>query len=271
LRKSKASKTKPNNNMPRVAQASKTPNPASKYFEWAGGNNGGHISYYDKSAVNPETKKAGVNVLVKLPFAFIVIGITSTIKGWHDGSDSAIYSNEVKDTVGEPLVVKAFDGGVLATGFYSAIRDRVAAAGGRFTSNIYLAYRDAGVMKIGCLQLHGASLNSWVEFKNASGDAIWKKAVGITSYKEGKKGSIVYRTPVFTLRDVSTESDDAAGVLQEQLAKYHTEYFARTRTEAAQAPANPAEAPRGGHPAEAPQDDSWGGEPEAPPADDQAF
>lgn len=258
--------------MPRVAQASKTPNPASKYFEWAGGSDGGHISYYDKTATNPKTQKPGVNVLVKLPFAFIVIGLTSTIKGWHDASDSAIYSNEVKDTVGEPLVVKAFDGGVLATGFYAAIRDRIAAAGGRFTSNIYLAYRDNGTMKIGCLQLHGASLNSWVEFKNASGDAVWKKAVTINSYKEGKKGSITYRTPVFALKDVSAEADDAAGVLQEQLAKYHAEYFARTRTEAAQAPAHPAETPaRGGHPAEAPQEDGWGGEPEAPPAENEAF
>ena len=257
--------------MPRVAQASKTPNPASKYFEWAGGSDGGHISYYDKAATNPKTQKQGVNVLVKLPFAFIVIGLTSTIKGWHDGSDSAIYSNEVRDTVGEPLVVKAFDGGVLATGFYSAIRDRIAAAGGRFTSNIYLAYRDNGTMKIGCLQLHGASLNSWVEFKNASGDAIWNKAVSINSFKEGKKGSITYRTPVFALKDVSAEADDAAGVLQDQLNKYHAEYFARTRTEAAQAPAQ-AEAPaRATHPAEAPQEDNWGGEPEAPPADDQAF
>lgn len=257
--------------MPRVAQASKTPNPATKFFEWAGGSDGGHISYYDKTATNPKTQKAGVNVLVKLPFAFIVIGLTSTIKGWHDGSDSAIYSNEVKDTVGEPLVVKAFDGGVLATGFYAAIRDRVAAAGGKFTSNIYLAYRDAGVIKIGCLQLHGASLNSWVEFKNASGDAIWKKAVAIVSYKEGKKGSIVYRTPVFGLKDITAESDDAAGVLQEQLNKYHAEYFARTRTEAAQAPAQSAEAPRGGHPAEAPQPDAWEGTPEEPPADNEAF
>ena len=260
--------------MPRVAQASKTPNPASKFFEWAGGNNGGHVTYYDKLAINPETKKPGVNVLVKLPFAFILIGITSTIKGWHDGSDSAIYANEVRDTVSEPFVVKAFDGGVLATGcvlatgFYAAIRDRVAAAGGRFTTNLYLAYRDAGTLKIGCLQLHGASLNSWVEFKNASGESIWQKAVAITSFKEGKKGSIVYRTPVFTLKDLTKESDDEAGVLQEQLAKYHTEYFARTRTEAAQAPAQPAEAPaRGKHSAEAPQPDPWEGTPEAPPDD----
>jgi len=258
--------------MPRVAQQSKTPNPASKFFEWAGGNNGGFVTYYDKSATNPATQKAGLNVNVKLPFAFIALGITATIKGWHDGSDSAIYANEVRDTVSEPFVVKAFDGGVLATGFYAAIRDRVAAAGGRFTTNLYLAYRDAGTLKIGCLQLHGASLNSWVEFKNASGESIWQKAVAITSFKEGKKGSIVYRTPVFALKDLTKESDDEAGVLQEQLAKYHTEYFARTRTEAAQAPTQPAEAPaRGNHPAEAPQPDPWEGTPEEPPAGDAPF
>lgn len=218
--------------MSRTAPVTKSQNPASRFYEWAGGSDGGVFTYYDKTVMGADDKQ-GSNVSVKLPFAFIVLDELSTIRGWCDATESGIFANEVRDTVAEPFVVKSFDGPVIAEGFYREIRDRVAAAGGRFTATIYIAYKEVDKLKIGAVQLHGAALNAWVEFRKSAGSAIYSKAVKVSSYKEGKKGSIIFRTPVFSLIDCSKEADDAAGLLQEELKKYHTEYFSRTKQQAA--------------------------------------
>jgi hypothetical protein len=57
------------------------------------------IRYYDK-----EAKK---NVDVGADFTFILLDQLASVRGWHDDSNSGIYSNEVKDTTQEALVVKA--------------------------------------------------------------------------------------------------------------------------------------------------------------------
>ena len=103
--------------MSRSNPIEQTKNPCTRWHEWAGGDNGGMFGYYDKE------KKAMVEVAGK--FTFIVLDELSCVKGWHDASDSGISSNEVRDTKSEPLVVKAFKGGVLAEGLYAQIRDRI--------------------------------------------------------------------------------------------------------------------------------------------------
>ena len=196
------------------------------------GASGGHVEYYDKNLKDAEGRQ-GATAIVKLPFAFIVLDETSTIRGWSDHHEERIFSNEVKDTVADPFVVKVFSGPVIAEGFYRDIKDRVAAAGGRYTANVYLAYKDVDKLKIGSVQFHGAALGAWMDFRKEAGNELYSKAVKIVSYKEGKKGSIVFRTPVFSLIDVSKEADDAAGVLQQELAKYHAEYFSRAKQQVA--------------------------------------
>jgi len=204
----------------------KQANPSTRWHEWEGGRDGGLISYYNK-----DTK---AKVQVKLPFAFIVLDELSCVKGWHDASDSGISSNEVRDTKSEPLVVKSFKGGLLAEGFYSAIRDRIISQGGQFVANIYCAYKnEAGELKLGAVQFKGAALNSWVEFKKANRADIYKKAVVINGYAEGKKGSIVYRTPKFALNDVSPETNNIAIALDTELQKYLADYFRKPKLEQA--------------------------------------
>jgi len=250
--------------MSRTAPVTKSQNPASRFYEWAGGSDGGAFTYYDKNIRGADDKQ-GANVLVKLPFAFIVLDELSTIRGWCDATESGIFANEVRDTVAEPFVVKSFDGPVIAEGFYRDIRDRVAAAGGRFTANIYIAYKDVDKLKIGAVQFHGAALNAWVEFRKTAGAAIYSKAVRVASFKEGKKGSIVFRTPVFGLLDCSKEADDAAGLLQEELKKYHAEYFSRTKQQAAAPTETGKVAPKA--PASAFDDGPPVSEPEPAPAE----
>ena len=250
--------------MSRIAPQTKTPNPAVHFFEWAGGGDGGHISYYDKNATAKDGGK-GANVKCPTPFSFLVLDELATVKGWHDSSDSGIFANEVRDTRGEALVVKAFKGGVIASGFYADIKDRVNAAGGYYTSNIYVGFKEGGKLKIGAVQFKGAALNAWVEFRKGAGSKIWESAVIVTGFVDGKNGSVKFRTPTFTLKPVSKETDDEAGILQEALKAYHAEYFARTRTEQAAhapttAPATELSAPIQDEP---PVDPNFEPEPEA--------
>lgn len=207
--------------MSRSNPTDRSSNPATRWFEWDGENGG--VRYYDKAT--------SVNVAVGEKMTFILLDELATVKGWHNDSDSGIYANEVRDTVAEPFVVKAFKGGVIAQGFYRQIRDRIAAAGGKFVNNCYVAYREEGVVKIGSLQFKGAALNSWVEFKKAHRSDLYKKAIAITGHETGKKGKITYCTPTFAVRDITPETDEEAKQLDIQLQEYLKSYFSRTRVD----------------------------------------
>lgn len=207
--------------MSRSAPNDRTSNPATKWFEWDGENGGVH--YYDKA----QSK----NIDIGDKMTFILLDEVATIKGWHNDSDSGIYANEVKDTVQETFVVKAFKGGTIAQGFYRQIRDRIAAAGGRFVTNCYIAFKEDNELKIGSLQFKGAALNAWVDFKKAHRAELYKKAVAITGKTEGKKGKITYFMPSFSIKDITDDTNEAATELDRQLQTYLKQYFTRSRTE----------------------------------------
>lgn len=200
-----------------------TPNPSTRWHEWNGGS--GKITYYDKSLKQ--------DCECPLPFSFLLLDQLSAVKGWHDASESGIYSNEVRDTRQEALVVRAFKGGELASGIYQSIRDRIGRLGGHYVASIYIAVKDADKLVIANLQLKGAALNEWVEFTKANKADIYKKAIVIRGFKTGKKGQVTYYTPEFSLKDVSAETDESAGELQAQLASYLSEYLKRPKVEAA--------------------------------------
>ena len=208
-----------------------TPNPSTRWFEFSGETGG--IRYFDKNAKNlKDPDKKGENIPVPIPFTFILLDELSSVAGWHDASESGIYSNEVRDTRAETLVVKSFKGGILAEGFYNQIRDRVGNFGGYFRSNNYVGYKDAaGLLKIGAIQFKGSALNAWVEFRKAHRVEIYKKAVKITGYVEGKKGKIVFRTPVFAIADITDKTDAEAKALDMLLQQYLKGYFSRTKSQ----------------------------------------
>ncbi len=216
-----------------------TSNPCTRWFEWAGGSDGGIVRYYDK-----ENK---TNVVVNLPFQFILLDQLSTVKGWHDASDSGIYANEVRDTKQDTLVVRSFKGGVLAEGLYSNIRDRVGNFGGSYVSSCYIAFKGDDGLQIGNIAFKGAALNAWIEFKKGSGTktdangkaipAYYADAVKVAGFDEGKKGSITYRTPKFALTPATPESNDAAIALDKDLQAFMDGYLRRPREDAAESTA----------------------------------
>lgn len=202
------------------------PNPAVRWFEWNGEH--GKVRYYDKDAKE--------NVEVTLPFTFILLDQLGSVRGWDDKSQSGIYSNLVKDTRKDVLVVKSFKGGVIAEGVYKSIKDRVNAAGGRFNTNCYVAFKDGADLKIGVLQFKGAALGAWMEFcKQARGD-LYKKAVTIHGVVEGKKGRITFYTPNAKLTDIAPQTNEAAIALDSELQEWLTGYLKRnTRDQVEQA------------------------------------
>lgn len=193
-------------------------NPCTKWIEWDGAK--GTLRYYDK-----EQK---TNVEMKLPYTFMVLDQLSTIKGWHDSSESSIYSNEIRDTKSQRFYVKAFKGGAIAEGYYQEIKDKVSSAGGSFVSSIYIAYKDVdGVFKLGNIQLKGASLNAWIEFVKANKAAVQEKAITITGSQEGKKGSIVFRFPTFEIKEVTDEANKSAVNIDKELQAFLEVYLSK--------------------------------------------
>lgn len=211
--------------MSRSEPTQNNPHPCQRWFEWDGGKGG--ISYYDKGI------KETVNVA--LPFVFLYLDETATIRGWHDSSQSGIMSNEVRDTRSDVMVVRAFKGGELCHGLYASIRDKVGNLGGHFSTNLYLGFKDNGQLRLGCLQLKGAALNQWVEWKKANLKALSTEAICIAEMKAGKKGSVNFQTPVFSTKPVSQETNDQAMELDKGLQAYLKAYFARTKTAQAEA------------------------------------
>lgn len=193
------------------------PNPAVRWFEWNGEH--GNIRYYDK-----EAKK---NVDVPLPFAFLLLDQLGSVRGWHDPSESGIYSNEVKDTRSDVLLVKSFKGGTLAEGIYKDIKDRVNAVGGQFVANCYIAFKNGGELAIGSLRFKGAALGAWMEFTKQHRADLYKKAITIHAYTEGKKGRITFRMPELKVTDTSPETDKRAVELDKAFQEWLAGYLKR--------------------------------------------
>lgn len=257
-----------------------TPHPCTRWFEWNG--ELGNPRYYDKEAEYKDERgnpQKGMNIEMKLPFAFILLDQLAVIKGWCEARKSGITSNEVRDSTTEPFVVKLFKGGIIARGLYQEIKENVTSksVGGHFTASLYIAFKNReGKLLIGSLQLKGAALKEWSEFRSKNRTALLEKAVIITGYVAKKKGAIDFRIPVFNLNEISAETLREAVNLDKEVQKYLDGYLKRTRVE--QVPSNP-QSPSDNNPAspsDNPQDSAPPinlppGDVAPPPEDDVPF
>jgi hypothetical protein len=217
-------------------------NPATRWFEWAGGSEGGFVRWYNK-----DTKE---NVPIEGAFTFLLLDELSTVKGWHEPSESSIHANEVRDTRQEAFVVRSFKGGELASGIYTAIRDRIVAVGGHYVASLYIAYKegDGDELHIGNLALKGAAAGAWMDFKRNAGTkkaatgkmvrSYLVDAVKISGYEQAKKGATVYRVPKFALVETTEATNTQAVDLDSQLQMFLVDYLKRPKAEAAKPPVN---------------------------------
>ncbi len=219
--------------MSRSNPSLKTPHPSTRWFEWKGGDNSG-LQYYDK-----EKKES---VPVALPFTFLVIEETGGVVGYSKKLKTGIRSNEIQQ--GGTLVVKYGNGATIASGLWMDIKDKVKGAGGKFSSNIYLAYKDGAELKIGVLRASGCALGPWFDFTKANRDTvvspfdnkteiarIYSGAVVMKAGKLDESGAVSFTPPTFAMAQCSAESNATALKLSEKVDKYLSEYFKRAPME----------------------------------------
>ena len=252
--------------MSRSNPTESSPNPATSWLEWKG--EAGELAYWDKQ----EQKR----VAVPLPFTFLLLDRLGTVRGYSKNMQSGIYANEVRDTRMQPLVVKYFKGGKVAEGLWEQIKPIVKTAGGKFCSTCYIAAKAGKELVIAGLQLTGCALGPWFEFEKkhrkkvegADGKKVqelYAKAIVISKGKLQKSGKTEFYPPMFTVKDVTTETDEAARKLDEEVQAFLDEYFRRNTSERAE-PQDASEAPQPDAPQEPPFEQS-DPDPE-PPADD---
>lgn len=203
------------------------PNPAVRWFEWNGER--GDVRYFDRDLKE--------NVILPLPFSFLLLDELATVRGWDDASGSGIYANEVRDTRTDRFVVKSFKGGTLASGLYKDIRDRIHTIGGKFVANCYIGFKSKPTdtdLKIGSLRFKGAALGAWMAFRKDHRKELFEQAVTISGFTEGKKGRIVYKMPEFALKPITAESNSEAVRLDEALQEWLESYLTRSTDDRAE-------------------------------------
>lgn len=158
--------------------------PAARYLEWSSDDL--QLKYYDK-----EKEK---NILVPLPFKFVVLMERHTIKGFNEDKKSGFYSNEVEDLSKEELNVRLFSGGSVAKGVYSEIKEKISGMGACYAKSIYIQTLDGEIWNI---ILKGAAVFAWGEFVKKNRSQLVSHSITITDATELKKGKITYSIPVF--------------------------------------------------------------------------
>ena len=196
----------------RAAFTTPQSNPATKFIDWK--SNDKCFSYYDK--------EKSENVLIKLPFKFLVLDELHAIKGWNDATSSGIFSNEVKFISKEVLTVKPFKGNEIAKGLYKDIKERVQSAGGHYVKSIYIMLEDGSLSN---LQLKGSSVQAWGEFTLKTRNRLPDEWVIVESSKEGKKGAVKFHVPEFKFfkslsEDQALQADECFNVLESYLKTY---------------------------------------------------
>lgn len=194
-------------------------NPATRFFQWRGGEDGGgRVTWYDKEE---EQEKE-----MALPFTFIVLDELNTITGFSEKDHSGFWSNEVRDLSKGVLTVRT-KAGIKARGTYANISDGIKSQGAKYAKSVYIAFKDeTGELVLGNIKIAGAALTAWIEFQKKFD--VMQCAVMITDEpKKGKKGSNTYFIPVFEARQVGEAAENAAKKLDQQLQQYLGSYLTR--------------------------------------------
>lgn len=189
------------------AYATTAQSPVKKYLSWS--SNEKCFTYWDKEA--KENKK------LQLPVKFIHYDEMATIKGWHDASGSGIYSNEVKSTKTEPLTVRAFKGGEIASGLYQDIKGKVNASGGDYYVSLYAELSGEVVN----FTFKGAALMTWSNFSKENRKQFLGNYISVLGSSDEKKGSVKYSVPVFTIgNNIEASTSDLSDKNYDELVAY---------------------------------------------------
>lgn len=199
-----------------------SPNPATKFIDWNGAE--GFFYYFDKSK-----GEKGEKVQIEMPFRFLVLDVLSTIKGFSDSDQKGFWSNEVRSTKDDVLNVRLGKSTTVELGLYADIKDRLAKIGADYTQSVYICMKEGNEYVIANINMKGAALSAWIEFRNKVKGAINEKAILVKSFTTGKKGAVTYKMPLFELIDVTTETNNIAIELDKQLQEYLNQYLSNNK------------------------------------------
>lgn len=187
-----------------------TKSPVKKYLKWDSAEKS--FKYYDK--------EANKNVYVGIPVKFISLKEMATIGGFHEPSQSGIYSNELPTSAlkTKELTVKTFKGITIAQGIYGDIKPNLAAAGAKFAISLYAMLNGELV----CISLMGSSFSAWYDFAGENRKDFLSNTIEIKATVDKKKGATKYSEPVFTL---GGNIDEAENVKAEKAYEELTAYL----------------------------------------------
>jgi len=195
-------------------------NPALHFFEWKGGQ--GILQWYDK-----ENKK---NVMVKLPFEFLVLDELSTITGFNKQQDSGFWSNEVRNVTKDELFVRTSKGPFEA-GLYANLA-QTRAKGGGYTKSIYLAHKIKDEWVIGCFKASGSALSAWIEFTKTMQRGALDTGKVIMAQGEAQDSPVgKFFPPKFTYMKADSDENDIAADLDRELQVYLSQYLAQPKVD----------------------------------------
>lgn len=199
-------------------------NPAIRFYEWNGDKGG--FRYFDKAL-----GEKGERVEVPLPFKFLVLDTLSTIKGFDDVDKSGYWCNEVRDLKKDIMTVRNKNG-ICAKGLYEQVSKDRNTVGSKYCQSVYIAFKEGKTLIIANIQMMGAALGSWIEFRKKN--KIFDGAISVETMIEGIKGKTVYQIPVFKKIETSPETDQQAKELDTELQTYLGLYFKRNSEQVAE-------------------------------------
>lgn len=204
-------------------------NPATRFFDWAGGE--GKLVFYDRDLKE--------NIEEELPFRFLILDEVATVGGGYDDGGSYIgyWSNAIR-----PRMAKQSEFNVRATvngksrtqyrGLWADVKANL--TGAKYVKGLYIAFfNEDGNLSIGYLKIRGAALTAWLEFTKDHRD-IYGGAFTITKeIVTKKKGTNTYYEPTFSFTEKVKEETNAAAIEldAEVLQPFLTQYFANQAEE----------------------------------------
>lgn len=169
-------------------------NPSELYLEYNSDKKA--FVYYDRD------KKE--NVAVPFPMKLVFLDERQTVGGWSNAEECSLYANEVKYMGKEPLTVKyAKGGGIVASGLYKDIKEKVTGAGGKYYRSIYFVY-DGRIVN---LKLKGSTTAAWGDFAQKNKGSFLTNYIIIESVENRKSGGIKYTVPIFAVGDEIADPD----------------------------------------------------------------
>lgn len=226
----------------------KPQSPAVKFFEWSSTNK--CLKYFDKNIPDKETGIMGTNVLVPIPFVFLVLDELSCVKGYRKRTKTSIWSNEVRDTTREIMYVKSIDSGAKSVvSEDSNIYQKLSVKDAKYVKSVYVAFFDTDkTWKLGNIQMKGSALGAWIEFTSPdkkSGKArpnLLTSAVKLNSSIYDNSGEVAFNKPVFVeSKNVPQDVNDKATELDKVLQEYLPRYFAYIQEKEAKGDSAPNE------------------------------